>query len=76
MHYKNRREAKNGDSIVWLTPYGPALAGILYNAVEGNDMCNGRIATVTISDACPNLADCLHSDDVKQWFTEQPPAQQ
>ncbi len=44
--------------------YGPPVAGLLYNAVPGNDSCNGRIAICRSDDPYPNLAECLHADDV------------
>ena len=64
MHYKNGREAKNGDKVVLLPSYGAPVAGILYDAVAGNDFCNGKIAITSSSDPCPNLKECLHADDV------------
>lgn len=64
MHYKNGRPAKNGDKVVCVPAYGPPVAGILYDAQEGNDHCNGRIAITSQSDPCPNLKDVLHADDV------------
>lgn len=64
MHYKNGREAKNGDKIVLLPAFGPPVAGILYDAVAGNDYCNGKIAITSSSDPCPNLKECLHFDDL------------
>jgi hypothetical protein len=64
MHYKNGREAKNGDKIVWVDRYGGPVAGILYDATQGNDYCNGRLA-LTGNDHCPNLKECLHLDDVQ-----------
>jgi len=64
MHYKNGREAKNGDKIVLFPYYGQPLVGILYDAVAGNDTCNGKIAPVMPNDLCPNLKECLHLDDV------------
>jgi hypothetical protein len=64
MHYKNGREAKNGDKVVLLPSYGSPVVGILYDAVAGNDHCNGRIAPVLPNDPCPNLKECLHLDDV------------
>ena len=64
MHYKNGREAKNGDKVVLIGSYSVAI-GILYDAVAGNDHCNGRIASISSSDPCPDLKDCLHLDDVK-----------
>lgn len=66
MHYKNGREAKNGDKVVLAPAYPGAVpvAGILYDATPGNDYCNGRIAITSPSDPCPNLNECLHADDI------------
>lgn len=67
LHYKNGREAKNGDKVVLIPDYGSPIpiVGILYDAVAGNDFCNGRIAlTSPTTDARPNLKECLHLDDV------------
>lgn len=49
MHYRSGREAKNGDKIVSLAGYGSGpvninAIGILFDAVPGNDHCNGSIA--------------------------------
>ena len=65
MHYKNGREAKNGDKVVLIGSYGSPVIGILYDAVAGNDTCNGRLAQINNNDPMPNLAECLHLDDVK-----------
>ena len=65
MHYKNGREAHNGDKVILIPEYGPPVAGILYDAIVGNDFCNGRIAITSQSDPCPNLKEVLHFDDVK-----------
>lgn len=66
MHYKNGREAKNGDKVVLIPTWGStsAVVGILYDAVAGNDTCNGKLAITAPNDPCPNLAECLHLDDV------------
>lgn len=65
MHYKNGREAKNGDKVVLIPAYGGApVVGILYDATAGNDFCNGKLAPVSPADPCPNLKECLHLDDV------------
>ena len=64
MHYKNGREAKYGDKVVLFPSYGLPVVGILYDAVAGNDYCNGHIAVTHRSDPCPNLKECLHLDDV------------
>jgi hypothetical protein len=66
MHYKNGREAKNGDKVVLIPEhYGTPTIGILYDATPGNDACNGKLASISGSDPCPNLRECLHMDDVK-----------
>lgn len=65
MHYKNGREAKNGDKVVLFPSYGTAVVGILYDAQAGNDYCNGKIAPTMPNDLSPNLKECLHYDDVK-----------
>ena len=67
MHYKNGRPANNGDKVVLLgDQWSAPVAGILYNAVAGNDSCNGRIAPTSPNDPCHNLANCLHADDIAQ----------
>jgi hypothetical protein len=72
MHYRNGREAKNGDKIVQLDIEGGKInaIGVLYDATAGNDYCNGRIAPIqtTVSGAC--MCDCLHLDDVAAFFKE------
>lgn len=64
MHYKNGREAKNGDKVVLIPSYGSPVVGILYDATAGNDYCNGRIAVTAPNDPTPNLKECLHLEDV------------
>lgn len=65
MHYKNGREAKNGDKVVVIPPYGSPAIGILYDAKgDGGDFCNGRVAVISPNDPTSNLKECLHFDDV------------
>lgn len=71
MHYRNGREAKNGDKVVQLDDKGVVkAAGVLTNATPGNDYCNGWISPITISGAPSGdavgacLCDCLHVDDL------------
>lgn len=71
MHYRNGREAKNGDKIIQISGYGAGgqvdAIGVLYDAVAGNDYCNGSIAPIQspgTSAAC--LCDCLHVDDLAE----------
>jgi hypothetical protein len=70
MHYKNGREAKNGDKVVLVSPYngGTVVMGILYDATAGNDYCNGKIAPVSSNNPCPNLKEVLHFDDFMAAF--------
>lgn len=64
MHYKNGRQAKNGDKVMLIPSYGAPVVGILYDAQPGNDYCNGKIAPIAPNDPSPNLKECLHLDDV------------
>ena len=71
MHYRNGREAKNGDKIIQVGSDGKInAAGVLYDAKPGNDYCNGYIAPIQapVSHAC--LCDCLHVDDVAELLKE------
>jgi hypothetical protein len=63
MHYKNGREAKNGDMVVYIEN-GVVKSGVLYGATAGNDFCNGHLAQVSGYDPMPNLKNCLHVDDI------------
>jgi hypothetical protein len=74
MHYRNGREAKNGDKVVQLNVgadgkiYGVGF-GILYDAVGGNDYCNGNVAPIASgTTAC--LIDCIHADDLAAILAE------
>lgn len=76
MHYRNGREAKNGDKVISLARYvsGPVsinAVGILYDAKPGNDYCNGSIASTIggpVVGAC--LCDCLHVDDLAELLAK------
>lgn len=74
MHYRNGREAKNGDMIVQIGGYPESnqivAVGVLYGAKSGNDHCNGTIAPVQNSLTTACLCDCLHVDDVAAMLTE------
>lgn len=72
MHYRNGREAKNGDKVIQLEACSGKIvaSGQLQNAVAGNDHCNGELVMTgygphgpaIIIGAC--LCDCLHVDDL------------
>ena len=73
MHYRNGREAKNGDRVVQLSYEGGKIVsiGILHDAVPGNDYCNGGIAPTlggSVAGAC--MVDCLHADDLAALLAE------
>lgn len=71
MHYRNGREAKNGDKVVKLGGDGGQIVtfGVLHSAVAGNDYCNGSIAPIT-NDTGACMCDCLHIDDLAELLKE------
>lgn len=80
MHYRNGREAKNGDIAVklstsWIVggieyPSGKIIAlGVLHSAVPGNDHCNGSLAPL-LGDSSACLCDMIHVDDLAAILTE------
>ena len=77
MHYRNGREAKNGDAIVQLNGGQPTAVGRLQNATAGNDYCNGQMVVTggqsdygpaVVIGAC--MCDCLHVDDLVALLAE------
>lgn len=74
MHYRNGREAKNGDKIVQLGGYGSGsqitAVGVLFDAKPGNDYCNGMIAPIQQANVGACMCDCLHVDDVAEILKE------
>lgn len=71
MHYRNGREAKNGDQIVSLSSDGKVSAvGVLYGATPGNDYCNGYIAPTQYPQSVACMCDCLHVDDLAAILAE------
>lgn len=72
MHYRNGREAHNGDEVVQINHKGQITdTGVLIRAEAGNDYCNGIIAndkTQSFVGAC--LCDCLHVEDVAAMLKE------
>jgi hypothetical protein len=74
MHYRNGREAKNGDKIVQIGGYGHgaqiSAVGVLFDAVPGNDHCNGSIAPIQGMNTSACLCDCLHVDDLAALLAE------
>jgi hypothetical protein len=72
MHYRNGREAKNGDKVIQLCgPNGSISAfGILYDAGPGGDYCNGNIAPAQPTGVGAVMVDCLHVDDLLAILAE------
>ena len=72
MHYRNGREAKNGDKVIQLGMDGSQVTavGVLYDAKPGNDYCNGYIAPIQHPVASACLCDCLHADDLAAILAE------
>ncbi len=71
MHYRNGREAKNGDKIVKLDEQGRVASfGVLHSATPGNDYCNGNIAVIQSPSDYACMVDCLHVDDVAAMLKE------
>lgn len=70
MHYRNGREAKNGDKIVRLEGGKIVAYGVLHSAVPGNDYCNGNIAVAQSANEYACICDCVHIDDVAEILAE------
>ena len=71
MHYRNGREANNGDTVIQIGFDGKINAvGVLHSAKPGNDYCNGSIAPIqnAVMTAC--ICDCLHVDDLLAILAE------
>jgi hypothetical protein len=71
MHYRNGREAKNGDLIIQIGFDGKLNAfGVLHSATAGNDYCNGMIAPVQATNTMACMCDCIHVDDLMALLAE------
>ncbi len=70
MHYRNGREAQNGDRIVSLNGGRVEAFGVLHGATPGNDYCNGNIAIVQSTQAMACMCDCLHVEDLAAILAE------
>lgn len=72
MHYRNGREAKNGDIVIQLGMNGGNVQafGVLHSATPGNDYCNGSIAPIQPANQMACMCDCLHIDDLAALFAE------
>lgn len=67
MHYKNGREAKNGDKVIYIpTGEEDPFLGVLINAkAERGSDCNGYIIPFPVQGQhYADLKNCLHVDDI------------
>ena len=71
MHYRNGREAKNGDKIIQLDWGTGKIVGYgkLKDAVAGYDYCNGMLEDIPF-DRAACMCDCLHVDDLAAILAE------
>lgn len=67
MHYKNGREAKEGDPVITKDQYsGKMKAGVIHSLLGVSDTCNGQLAHPVpggVFNSCINVKDCLHAED-------------
>jgi hypothetical protein len=73
MHYKNGREAKAGDEVIHLDPYGRIKTGVLFD-LKGNDdkgTCNATLIVLPTNCDIVTIGNCLHVDDLKGMQFEQ-----
>ena len=70
MHYRNGREAKNGDTIIQISDGKVTHFGVLHQAVPGNNYCNGKIAQIQNAGSGACMCDFLHIEDVEAMLKE------
>lgn len=70
MHYRDGREAKNGDTVIQINDGKIVNVGIMHDSVPGNEYCNGGIAPTLTNQGCACLCDCLHMDTIMALLKE------
>ena len=70
MHYRNGREAKNGDKVIRLEGGKIVAFGVLHSAIPGNDFCNGNIAVIQSTNDYACMCDCLNIEDIAGLLKE------
>jgi len=68
MHYKNGREAKDGDAVVY-KDYDRVVVGTLHTLHPTAKSCNGTLTRVTFGgthDQAVNVQDAFHAEDALQ----------
>lgn len=61
MHYKNGRQAAEGDRVLNVVT---GESGLLYGRSAQSSTCNARLAKVTLNDPWVTIGDCLLLDDI------------
>ena len=72
MHYRNGKEAHNGDVVLQLD-FGSGKIkglGVLHGATPGSDYCNGEVAPILPREPGACLCDCLLVSDVEAMLGE------
>ena len=74
MHYKNGREAKEGDAVIFPPEYegGTVRVGTLHSVQSKSDICNGQVATAMmggVKHSYVNLKDGFHAEDAWKALT-------
>ena len=62
MHYKNGREAKQGDRAVNLES---GTGGLLHDLVAASTSCNARLSPPSPNAEYVTVGNCLHIDDLR-----------
>jgi hypothetical protein len=70
MHYKNGREAREGDPVIIKqnpgTTYQKVVAGVLHSLQPGCVSCNAQIAYAvpgTVTSTSVTIGECFHAED-------------
>ena len=67
MHYKNGREAKNGDPVICKGYSGQVTVGKIHTIVPGCDACNCTVAEPVMGGvnqlACQTVGQLYHAED-------------
>lgn len=66
-HYRNGREAKVGDQVVYKTANGLARGGMIATISATAITCNATVAPTYVTEYV-TLSDCMHADDTMTVF--------
>jgi len=72
MHYKNGREANNGDLVIGKPKHGvTTITGIIQDIVPGQETCNCTVIRPGgLIGCCVSVADLFHADDALECAEE------